>query len=146
MTLQQFREMKATFLLFMKNIRRIEVKVYHSSEKVSSSSTYSMQDYLAHNMVRLKERVTENGELQENIQYYHIRKLNVSDMPKSENRQYGEGELSSRAYAKTQIVLALPLTEDSIPIIQEQDLYAFLPVRNLGLSVLGASRLCHRCE
>ncbi|KAL4796623.1 hypothetical protein BDV19DRAFT_398235 [Aspergillus venezuelensis] len=142
-TLQQLSDMKPEFLLFMKNIRRIEVKMYDDSERVASSTFYSMQDQWAPNQVRLKEKTRKNGELHEEMRYYHITKHSVSDLPKSENRQYTDEEVNSRAYAKSEVILAFPSSKDSIPIIQRQDLYAFLPVRNMGLSadfVTDASR------
>ncbi|KAL4968127.1 uncharacterized protein BDV14DRAFT_206779 [Aspergillus stella-maris] len=135
-TLQQLSDMKPEFLLFMKNVRRIEVKMYDDSESVASSTSYSMQDQWAPNQVRLKEKTQKNGELQEEVRYYHITKHSVSDLPKSENRQYTNEEVNSRSYAKSEVMLAFPSSKDAIPIIQRQDLYAFLPVRNMGLSFL----------
>ncbi|GFF84697.1 conserved hypothetical protein [Aspergillus udagawae] len=134
-TLQQFRELKATFLLFMKNLRRIEVKICDSLDKEVSQTTFSMR-YLDGGRVALKQETVQDKELQECIQYYHTAKLTASNIPKSENREYTDVELSKKAYSETSIILAFPLTHDSVPIIEPQEVFAFLPIRNMGLPFL----------
>ncbi|GFF32149.1 conserved hypothetical protein [Aspergillus udagawae] len=131
-TLQQFRELKATFLLFMKNLRRIEVKICDSLDKEVSHTTFSMR-YLDEGRVALKQETAQDGELQERTQFYHTAKLTASNIPKSENREYTDVELSKKAYSETSIILAFPLTHDSVPIIEPQEIFAFLPIRNMGL-------------
>jgi hypothetical protein len=133
-TLQQFRELKATFLLFMKNLRRIEVKICDSFDKEVSQTTFSMR-YLDEGRVALKQETAQDGELQERTQYYHTAKLTASNIPKSENREYTDVELSKKTYSETSIIVAFPLTHDSVPIIEPQEVFAFLPIRNMGLPV-----------
>ncbi|KAF7179749.1 hypothetical protein CNMCM7691_008799 [Aspergillus felis] len=134
-TLQQLRELKATFLLFMKNLRRIEIKMCDSLDKAVSHTTFSMQ-YLDESRVALKQEIVQDGELQECTQYYHTAKLTAWNIPKSENREYTDVELSKKAYSETSIVLAFPVTHDSVPIIEPQEVFAFLPIRNMGLPFL----------
>ncbi|KAL4784029.1 hypothetical protein BJX76DRAFT_348158 [Aspergillus varians] len=134
-TLQQFRELKATFLLFMKNLRRIDVKIYDDSEMEVSSTTFSMQ-HQKEGQVELKQETVQDGEIQEHTQYYYTTKFTASNIPSSENRQYTESELLNKEYANPNIILAFPITHSSVPIIKSQDVYAFLPVRNMGLPFL----------
>ncbi|KAF4212811.1 hypothetical protein CNMCM5878_000675 [Aspergillus fumigatiaffinis] len=134
-TLQQFRELKAAFLLFMKNLRRIEVKICDSLDKEISQTTFSMRCE-DEGRVALKQEIVQDGELQECTQYYHTTKLTASNIPRSENRQYTDVELSTKAYSETSIVLAFPLTHDSVPIIEKHEVFAFLPIRNMGLPFL----------
>ncbi|KAI9933658.1 hypothetical protein MW887_008131 [Aspergillus wentii] len=134
-TLRQFEDLRATFLLFMKNLRKIEVKVYDMEERQASSTVYSME-YQSGNHVKLKKHVLENGKTKEVTQHYHITKGMASGLPKSENRTYTDAELSSKAYGKAQIVLAFPLTPASIPVIEAQEVFAFLPIRNMGFTFL----------
>lgn len=133
-TLQQFRELQATFLLFMKNLGRIETTIYDDHDEKVSSTTFSMQPQRP-NRVELKKEIVEDGETQEHTQCYYIVKSFVWNLPKSENRAYTDVELSTRAYEKAEIVLAFPITHDSIPIIESQDVFAFLPIRNMGFPV-----------
>ncbi|GFF57726.1 hypothetical protein IFM61392_07789 [Aspergillus lentulus] len=134
-TLQQFRELKAAFLLFMKNLRRIEVKICDSLDKEISQTTFSMRCE-DEGRVALKQEVVQNGELRECTQYFHTTKLTASNIPRSENRQYTDVELSTKAYSETSIILAFPLTHDSVPIIEKHEVFAFLPIRNMGLPFL----------
>jgi hypothetical protein len=133
-TLQQFRELKAAFLLFMKNLRRIEVKICDSLDKEISQTTFSMRCEDG-GRVALKQEIVQDGELQECTQYYHTTKLTASNIPRSENRQYTDVELSTKTYSETSIILAFPLTHDSVPIIEKHEVFAFLPIRNMGLPV-----------
>ena len=133
-TLQQFRELQATFLLFMKNLQRIEVTMYDKNDAQISSTAFSMETH-GQNRVELKRRVVADENIEEHTQYYHITKDTASGLPKSENRTYTAEELSNSAYANADIVLAFPLTQDSVPIVEAQDVFAFLPIRNMGFPV-----------
>ncbi|KAH3395487.1 hypothetical protein KXV81_002967 [Aspergillus fumigatus] len=134
-TLQQFRELKAAFLLFMKNLRRIEVKLCGSLDKETSRTTFSMRCE-DEGRVALKQEIVQDGDLQECTQYYHTTKLTASNIPRSENREYTDVELATKAYSETNIILAFPLTRDSVPIIEKHEVFAFLPIRNMGLPFL----------
>ncbi|RAK90226.1 hypothetical protein BO79DRAFT_262875 [Aspergillus costaricaensis CBS 115574] len=60
----------------------------------------------------------------------HITKITFDKLPVSENRKCPE------ASTQSDVILAFPLTATSIPIIEEQLLYAFLPIRKMGLPFL----------
>ncbi|GES62023.1 chaperone protein htpG [Aspergillus terreus] len=134
-TLQQFRDLQATFLLFLKNLRRIEVRIYNDAEEETSSVVYSME-YQLHHLVKLAKEMQRGETTHVDIQHFHITKEIVAGLPKSENRNYTESEDSSKAYAKSEIVLAFPLTHDYVPVIEPQDVFAFLPIRRIGFSFL----------
>ena len=158
-TLQQFRELQATFLLFMRNLQRIEVSMYEGNQV--SSTTFSMHRQ-NQDRVMLKRQTTEGGNVQTHTKHYHITKDTASGLPQSENRKYTATEISNRAYANADVVLAFPLTPDSVPIVETQDVFAFLPIRNMGFpveflllrmssnanicSVLDPFGFCHRCK
>lgn len=133
-TLEQFRELQATFLLFMKNLQRIEVTMYDSNDVRVSSTAFSMERQ-DQNRVKLKRRTMEVGNIREHTQHYHITKDTALSLPKSENRTYTATELSNEAYATADVVLAFPLTPDLVPIVEAQDVFAFLPIRNMGFPV-----------
>jgi hypothetical protein len=140
MMLQQFQELRATFLLFMKNLRRIEVKIYDDDESVISHATFSIR-YRQAGQVALHHEVVESGKTEQTTQYFHTTRHIASNIPRSENRQYTEAEVSSQAFARPAIILAFPLAHDYIPIIEPQDVFAFLPIRNMGLPVSDATRM-----
>ena len=130
--LEQFHELQATFLLFMTSLQRIEVMMYDSNDVQASSTTFSMERR-SRNRVKLK-RMTEGENIQEHTQHYHITKDNASGLPKSENRTYAATELSNEAYT-VEIVLTFPKMPNSVPIVEAQDVFAFLPIRNMGFPV-----------
>lgn len=133
-TLQQFRELQDTILLFMKNLRRIDIVMYDENDLITSTATYSM-DHESNGRVSLNKRIVQNGRIQYHTRYYHITKHIAENLPKHENRTYSEAEEATRAYARGEIILAFPLTHDSIPIIELQEVFAFLPVRHMGFTV-----------
>ncbi|KAL2866124.1 uncharacterized protein BJX67DRAFT_372785 [Aspergillus lucknowensis] len=126
---------EATFLLFMKNLRRIEVKMHDSSDQEVSHTTFSIHNQPG-GRVAVKQEIVRNGAREENTQHYHTTRFTATDIPPSENREYTEGEMRSRAYAQTDIILAFPLTPESAPALEPQEIYAFLPIRNMGLPFL----------
>ncbi|OCL02139.1 hypothetical protein AOQ84DRAFT_424260 [Glonium stellatum] len=134
-TLQQFRELQDTILLFMKNLRKIDITIYNENDQISFTTRYSIE-HARNNRVSLGKKILQNGETQDHIKYYHITKHTAKRLPKSENRTYSEAEEATRAYAKAEVILAFPLTHDSIPIIEPQEAFAFLPVRHMGFTFL----------
>ncbi|KAL2822753.1 hypothetical protein BDW59DRAFT_173698 [Aspergillus cavernicola] len=137
-TLQQFQELQATFLLFMKNLRRIEVTIYdHDDNQPVSSTTFSMEQQ-DQDRVELRKKTEANGEAHDHdhSQQYHIIRETTSDLPQNENRRYTDAELAEGTYAKTEVVLAFPLTRDYVPIVEPQEVFAFLPVRTMGFPFL----------
>ncbi|OJJ33410.1 hypothetical protein ASPWEDRAFT_185791 [Aspergillus wentii DTO 134E9] len=132
-TLRQFEDLRATFLLFMKNLGKIEVKVYDMEEV--SWTIYSME-HQSESHVKLRKNTIQDGKTREVTQHFHITKETAIGLPKSENRTYTDAELSNHACSQAEIVLAFPLTPDSIPIIEAQEVFAFLPIRNMGFPFL----------
>ncbi|KAL5044287.1 hypothetical protein BDW71DRAFT_199144 [Aspergillus fruticulosus] len=135
MVLQQFQELSPTFLLFMKNIRRIEVKIYDDTNNASSHSTFSIQDQ-GSGKVALHHNVSDGSTTEDSTRYFHMTRYVASGIPRSENREYTEAEVTTQAFAQPTIILAFPLTQESKPIIESQDIFAFLPIRNMGLPFL----------
>ncbi|GAT22542.1 hypothetical protein RIB2604_01505780 [Aspergillus luchuensis] len=127
-TRQQFQELQATFLLFMKNIERIDVAFYDDESKETCSMLYSLE-YLCKSRGKLLDEKRENGHIHVDTRHYHITKITLDKLPVSENRKCPE------ASTKSEVVLAFPMTATSIPITEAQLLYAFLPIRNMGLPV-----------
>lgn len=142
MMLQQFRELKATFLLFMNNLRRIDVRIHDQSNNEISYTVFSIQGQQG-SRAALAQETMQDGNTQRHEQYYYTTRLTAHDIPRSENRQYSEVEIATGAYADTDIILAFPLTHDSLPIIEPQEVFAFLPIRNMGLPVSSHPKLSY---
>ncbi|KNG81405.1 hypothetical protein ANOM_010513, partial [Aspergillus nomiae NRRL 13137] len=135
-TLEQFRELQATFLLFMKNLRRIEVKIHNDRGEETSSTTFTREPGHGDRQTTLRRQTVEGGNVRETSRDYYIATEKACHLPKSENRTYTQSEIESNAYATSDVVVALPLCPDLTPIIEVQDVYAFLPIRKMGFYFL----------
>ncbi|KAL5345654.1 hypothetical protein ACLOAV_009408 [Pseudogymnoascus australis] len=134
---EQFSEIQATFLLFMKNIRRFCVSVYNEDGEQTSYATYSIdRPQQKPNYAILTKTNVANGSTKEEANYYHVTNYQVTNLAKNENRVYSKDEEANRAYSESQIVLAFPLSETSIPITKTQNLFVFLPVRPVGFKFI----------
>lgn len=131
----QFKELQENLLLFMKNLRKIHVVFYNKASQETSSTVFAIERPRATYAVLRKTRMS-NGTTEESVKYFHVTTYEVTNLAKNENRTYSDIEERNRTYAKSQIVLAFPLSESQAPIVEPQDLFVFLPVRPVGFKFL----------
>lgn len=127
---QQFQELQETILLFMKNLRRIRV-AFHGIDGAETSSTVYSIDRSGANHAVLTRAVAKDGTQEEHVKHYHVTTHQATDIPRHENRTY-----SGHADNTSQIVLAFPLSETSVPIVEPQDIFVYLPVRPVGFNFI----------
>lgn len=134
---EQFEELQETILLFMKNLRKVNVNFYEENGVQTSSTAYSIERFPPSNYAVLKRSKVVGGTTQEEqVKRFHVTTHTATNLAKNENRTYSDNEEATRAYSKSRIILAFPLSETSIPIIEPQDLFVFLPVRAVGFNFL----------
>ena len=131
----QFEELQANILLFMKNLKKIQVISYDETSEQTSSTTYSVERPHATCAVLKKTKITKFV-TQNDVKRFHVTTHEATNLAKNENRTYSEIEESSCAYAKSLVVLAFPLSEGQTPDVEPQDLFVFLPVRPVGFNFL----------
>ena len=140
---QQFHELQDTLLLFLRKIRRIEVFFYEQDQQ-TSATIFSMEDTRNANRVVLERTSatgpTSNGAVRRR-QVYHVTKHVAKKLARNENRSLSLAEEDS-----SEIVLAFPLTDESVPIIAPQEVFAFLPVRQMGFNVSESSPVIVNCQ
>ncbi|EHA18945.1 hypothetical protein ASPNIDRAFT_187731 [Aspergillus niger ATCC 1015] len=134
--MQQFHELQDTLLLFTKNLQRLEVSMYDDDEEKLSSTVFAISSQNENLKVLTKTLLARDGTSEELTRNYHLTKYVAHDLPKSENRNYTDKEQEIRAYSRADIILAFPVTKDSVPVIEPQDVFAFLPIRNMGFTFL----------
>lgn len=135
---KQFRDLQATLLLFLRNIKRIDIFFYDEQEQEEWTRVYSMQDTQVANRVALERSFTDGPTSDDTVperQIYHVTKYTATNLSRNENRDLLPAEEASKSYAKSEIVLAFPLTDQSVPIIEPQKVFAFLPMRQMGFNV-----------
>lgn len=135
----QFDDMQETLLLFVRNLRRINLESTDAGSASTRQTSHTLVRQSA-NRTLLKRRCCSTGSVVEATKYFHITEHEVADLEKNENRTYSPAEDQMRAYSRTTVVLAFPLDAESQPIIEPQNVFAFLPVKDFGLSVSGPSR------
>lgn len=127
---EQFQELQETILLFMKNLRIIRVAFHGVDGAETSSAEYSIQRSEVNHAV-LTRAVIGNGNKKQHVKHYHVTVHQATDIPRHENRTY-----SGQADHTSQIVVAFPLSETSVPIIEPQDIFVYLPVRPAGFKFI----------
>lgn len=131
----QFEEFQENLLLFMKNLKRIHVVFCDEASQETSSTVFSIERPQATYAVLRKTRIS-NGTTEESVKYFHVTTHESTNLAKNESRTYSDSEERNRAYSKSQIILAFPLSESQVPIVEPQDLFVFLPVRPVGFKFL----------
>ncbi|RYP23520.1 hypothetical protein DL765_001034 [Monosporascus sp. GIB2] len=132
----QLNELQPTMLLFLKNLKQISIRFYDDDECEVSSSLLSIDYCGGWTQPVLKKTETQNGTTRCTQQKYHVIKTTARGLPKNENREYSADEEERRAYATAPVILAFPLSEDDAPMIEPQEVFAFLPVRRVGFNFL----------
>lgn len=133
---QQLRELEPTLLLFVRKLKRIDVVFYdeHGQQEWATSLT-SRQEALANRMI-LERRVANTSSLESvapESRFYHVTKHVATDVARHDN-----GDLESSAdpsSRQSQIVLAFPVSAQSVPIVEPQQVFAFLPMKQMGFNV-----------
>ncbi|KAI1467613.1 uncharacterized protein F4812DRAFT_471586 [Daldinia caldariorum] len=134
--LNQLNQLQPTMLLFLKKLKQIKVRIYDDAENEVSSRVLSINHDDQPN-VRILENVnTQGGDTRSRRQKYHIAETTARNLPHNENRTYSPEEEARKAYSTAPVVLAFPLSDKDEPIIEQQEVFAFLPVRREGFSFL----------
>lgn len=126
----EFHELQETFLLFMKKLGIIRISFHDADEQETSSLEYSIQRqgiYLA----VLRRTMVNNNIRRTHVRRFHVTSYEATNVPRHENRVY-----SNRALTNSSVVLAFPISGTSAPIIEPQDVFAYLPVRPIGFKFI----------
>lgn len=131
---EQLGGLQATMLLFLKRLTRINIH-FHGDDAEESSVMLAMEKDVSNNRTTLGRDVTRDGDSNEIKNYYHVTTHTAAGLARSDNRTYSQAEEATRAYSKANVVLAFPLSDSSVPIIEQQEVFAFLPIRPVGFNV-----------
>ncbi|KAI1655267.1 hypothetical protein F4813DRAFT_186285 [Daldinia decipiens] len=134
--LNQLNELQPTMLLFLKKLKQIKVHIYDDAGTEISSSLLKINHTNQVSNRILEKFHTQDKKTTHTTQRYHIVEHIARNLPHSENRTYSLQEEASRAESTAPIILAFPLSHDDEPFIEQQELFAFLPVRRVGFNFL----------
>ncbi|EXF84440.1 hypothetical protein CFIO01_02755 [Colletotrichum fioriniae PJ7] len=128
---REFENLPITVLLFLRNLRRIEIQFHDDGDGETKRVKYSFSNSSSSTLIErvwLSDYESSSGETVQ--RKHHVTRQVIRDAPPNENREFSEG--NGRADAETEIILVFPLTDDHIPIIENQPVFAFLPMMPLG--------------
>ncbi|KAF4449063.1 hypothetical protein F53441_7607 [Fusarium austroafricanum] len=123
---QQLLELNGDVLLFMRNLREIRI-IVEGETRVSTlfSKVKATQD-----RTTITKTVEESSKLETSSVEYLLERGQVQDLAKSDNRTYAEEEEEDKAHSTADVILAFPLSSDSMPIIEPQKIFALLPMKH----------------
>lgn len=134
----QFLELQDTLLLFLRKLRKIKVSFYDEEGIQTNGIIFTLRRVDASNAAVIERTCPDAS--QDRKRTYHIVKHTARGLARSENRELSENEEATRSFATSEIVLAFPVIEDpvtgeEVPVIEPQEVYAFLPVKKMGFNV-----------
>lgn len=123
--LNQVKDLHSEMLLFLKKVKRITVRTFDQDDDLEETTTYRV--FSASKTMKQTTMITRIGghitETQEKD--FHVTKFMATDLPSSETREYTQAE----------IVVAFPLSADEVPLEEQQSVFAFLPLCDVGFKV-----------
>lgn len=122
----EFYDLPETLLLFLKKLTRISILRAEPSYEI----TFSKQEDPVHHRATLSKLSVYNQQgtrlRKETISTYQIKSRTLKSLPQHHARPHSN---------EAELVLAFPLDNQSVPIVQQQYYFAFLPIRQVGFSV-----------
>ena len=125
----EFYDLPETLLLFLNKLKRITILRAEPSCDPFEITYSKQEDPLQHRATLSKLSVYNrkgNRLRKRAISTYHIRSRTLKNLPHHHARPHSN---------EAELVLAFPLGFQSVPIIQQQYIFAFLPIRQVGFSV-----------
>ncbi|UZP36460.1 hypothetical protein NXS19_004276 [Fusarium pseudograminearum] len=123
----QSQDLQHTILLFLRKLRKVQVSFYDKDDVQTATTVYSLH---GSNPATIRKETSDGVDERQ----YHVTKHVADNIPRSENRTYSDER--DRADSSTEVVLAFPLTDTGTPIVENQDVFAFLPMRPMGFKFL----------
>ncbi|RSL61952.1 hypothetical protein CEP54_005994 [Fusarium duplospermum] len=132
---QQLCTLNGNFLLFMNKLAEIRIIIDEDGSQTSTIFSKSQADDCR---IKILKTVTEDDsdETESSSTLFHITKHQVHNLSKNENRTYSEEENRRKEYSTAEVILAFPLTPEYEPVIESQEIFAFLPVQAAGFPFL----------
>ena len=118
--LKDLEAIPESLMIFLNKLQRISLFVDDPPHVSQTSYSYRFDDS---NIMGTLTKIMTGGM---STQEFYVIKKDVSHLPKEEKREHTN---------KAQVVLAFPIDSDQEPLIEQQLVFAFLPIRKAGFSV-----------
>jgi hypothetical protein len=126
---QQLEGLDHTCLLFLRNIEKLRITFYDENGKVKTSNEFRVGNTNGYRVALEATSTSASGTRETETRHYHVTRHMASDLSKSANRTVPGTDEARSGSSQAEVVLAFPLTADSQPLLEPQELFAFLPVR-----------------
>lgn len=113
-----------TFLLFLDKIKKLIINI-RLSEGSHRIITHTHEPGTNGSRSRILKTEQIGRESRDEARYYHVFSRPVQNLPNDKARKNNDAT----------VVLAFPVDDDDVPIVEDQFVYAFLPIRKVGLPV-----------
>ena len=124
---EEFEDLPDILLIFLSKLKSIAINVMSASNELVSKTFYAYKHSSDKQRGTLTKRHSLEGKNNEIAQHFHITKRTLRNLPTDAARPKTD---------QAEVVLAFPLDEKSLPIIEQQHVFAFLPVRKVGFTVV----------
>ena len=132
---KQFRDLEPAILLFVGKLRRIDITFFNRGGQHYWATRLTRCQAPEVNQALVEKRVSEGASLDDVEPESHIHYITehiATNVAPHEDRTPSASDRSSR---QSKIVLAFPITAQSVPIIEPQNVFAFLPMKQMGFNV-----------
>ena len=123
---KDFEALPDSLLIFLSKLKSITINVMNASNELVSRTVHVYEYSSDNHRGTLTKRRSIEGKETQGTQHFHITKRALTRLPKDAARPRTD---------QAEVVLAFPLDQKSLPIIEQQHVYAFLPVRKVGFNV-----------
>jgi hypothetical protein len=117
-------ELPETLLLFLEKLVGITIRIQRPNQPLSEIA-YSYHEY-EDPIVELTKVCGPAGDRQETTSLYHIARRQLRNLPADDTQKRTD---------KAEVVLAFPVDSNSVPVIEPQQVFAYLPLRKVGFNV-----------
>ncbi|SMY20401.1 unnamed protein product [Zymoseptoria tritici ST99CH_1A5] len=117
---EQLSSLQETSLLFLRKLKKINVSFYDANGHQASSKLFQCDKGNDQNVRLETVHTTHSGATKKDTKRFHVTTHLATGLSASESRG---------AAPEAEVILAFPLTHDLKPLLEKQELFAFLPVR-----------------
>ncbi|MCJ1398278.1 hypothetical protein MMC11_001475, partial [Xylographa trunciseda] len=130
---QDFQSIPDTLLLFLRKLQDLTIEIY-PSKGATTKVTYSKHEHHENGlyMTNLMKCASDGLTTSSSERKFHMVKREVRDLPYDAARV--DKKQKSIDHATT--ILAFPLDENDVPVLEQQHVFAFLPLRRAGFNFL----------
>jgi hypothetical protein len=132
---KDFSKPFGNLLLFLTKLKQITVVEYDATRRLTTE-TFRYQ-YMQASQQGILTKTLDNHDgvnPESTVRCFHIAKKTIYNLPDDDHRTYQLGKQTINI-TRAEVVLAFPLDANSVPLIRNQEVFAFLPLKEHGFKV-----------